>query len=495
MTDAYDRAVARIEKFLNGVSLAMDAGEHWVTVNAGSASGGKGGGSHVMLDGEGRVKAGMGGRYKGVKVDKIPRKKFMNEKAYQRKQAAEHKSMDYTLPDKVDSNLIIQNRDRTGVGSQVQIQSIAAHPDYDRLSSSRTLADGAPVVAYGSIPKDQLGRIETVTDAKGQKVNVQYAVMEASDVAASHDMHGAPNDKFYSTDPNQTRAIAGNGRIAGLQRAYEQGTAGDYKNGLIDDETHGIPVDKIAGMQNPVLVRVMQPKDVTADIGDRSNTAGGLSMTAVEQAKTDMRRIDMANTDTYSDGNPTIDSVRAFVNRLPVSERGTLIDTDGYPTRQAQERMKAAMFAAAYDNDHLNRLASQAANPESARIMQGLQRSAGDVASIAQSNPKIRELIGNSAERVILASRNGKVTDAENTGSDMFKSSADNDTEDQIVRIFTRSKSSQEIHQKVSAVARALKVEADKENDTEFSMFASAPKKSDADVVKATLASFERSAA
>ena len=86
MTDAYDRAVARIEKFLNGVSLAMDAGEHWVTVNAGSASGGEGGGSHVMLDGEGRVKAGMGGKFTGTRIDDIPRKKFMNEQAYQRKQ-------------------------------------------------------------------------------------------------------------------------------------------------------------------------------------------------------------------------------------------------------------------------------------------------------------------------------------------------------------------------------------------------------------------------
>lgn len=86
MTDAYNRAVARIEKFLNGVSLAMDAGEHWVTVNAGSASGGEGGGSHVMLDGEGRVKAGMGGKFTGTRIDDIPRKKFMGEKAYQRKQ-------------------------------------------------------------------------------------------------------------------------------------------------------------------------------------------------------------------------------------------------------------------------------------------------------------------------------------------------------------------------------------------------------------------------
>ena len=85
MGTARDEAVSQIEAYLRRTLLAMDAGEHWVTVNAGSKTGGEGGGSHVMLDGEGRVVAGMGGKFRGTKVDDIPRKKFINEKAYQRK--------------------------------------------------------------------------------------------------------------------------------------------------------------------------------------------------------------------------------------------------------------------------------------------------------------------------------------------------------------------------------------------------------------------------
>ena len=61
-----------VTAFLDGArwarqrSLAADAdGEHWITVNGGSKTGGKGGGSHVKLDGEGRIVAGMGGKFSG----------------------------------------------------------------------------------------------------------------------------------------------------------------------------------------------------------------------------------------------------------------------------------------------------------------------------------------------------------------------------------------------------------------------------------------------
>lgn len=475
--NASDRRL--LAALLSGHAVTSDAGEHWVTMGRGE------GGAHVLLDKDGRVKAGLGGKYRNVKVDNIPRKNFINEEAYQRKTAGQ-RGMDYSLPAKVDSKLIIQNRDRSGGASQSQIMSIAANPDYDRLSESKTLADGAPVVAYGRIPKERMGKVITVTDANGNKLRVQYAVMEASDVAASHNEHGTANPAFYSDDPSITRAIAGNGRIAGLQRAYDQGSGEDYRNALIDDADHGVDVGEISGMHQPVLVRVMQPKDVTADIGDRSNTASNLTMTATEAAKQDATRISLHDIDTYSDGSPTNKEVRDFVARLPVSERGSLIDKDGIPTRQAQERMKAAMFAAAYNNDHLTRLASQASNPEQKRIIDGLQRSAGNVAKITESNPEIRDMISSAAERVIETARNDKLTAAETSG-DMFKSSDEDLAELALVRIFTRSKSVPEIQSKLDTVAAALKAEADK---PDFDLFGEVEKRPAHEVILTSLANW-----
>lgn len=76
--------LARAYKRILSGKLAQDAGEHWVTVNAGSKEGGEGGGSHVLLDGEGRVIAGMGGKFKGQNIDRIERKKFINQNAWSR---------------------------------------------------------------------------------------------------------------------------------------------------------------------------------------------------------------------------------------------------------------------------------------------------------------------------------------------------------------------------------------------------------------------------
>ena len=70
---AQDRAQSEIATKLN----SEKDGEHWVTVNAEN-----GNGQHVLLSGEGRVLAGMGGKFTGVKIDNIPRKKFINEKAW-----------------------------------------------------------------------------------------------------------------------------------------------------------------------------------------------------------------------------------------------------------------------------------------------------------------------------------------------------------------------------------------------------------------------------
>lgn len=474
---AQDRAQSEIATKLNNEK----DGEHWVTVNAEN-----GNGQHVLLSGEGRVLAGMGGKFTGVKIDNIPRKKFINERAWQRKEQANKKTMNYTLPAKVHPEHI-QNRDRSGEASREQIIAIAKDPDYDRLSASRTLADGAPVVAYGKIPAANLGHIVRATDAKGKKINVQYAVVDAADVAASHNYSGDRNDKFYSDDPNVTRAIAGNGRIAAMQRAYKQGTAGDYKDALIDDPTHGIDIESIVKIKNPVLVRVMQPGDVTADIGDRSNTAGGMNLSAMEQAQNDTKRIDLKGIETYADGSPTPAAVSAFIDQMPESERGNLRDADGYPTRQAQERLKAAMFAKAYNSEPLLHIASQAASMEQARIVKGLQGAAARVADIAESNPEIRDLIAGAAERAIGEARTmGNIADI-GIERDMFKTEESDAAERAITKIF-KATSAREITGKLNAVAKALKAEADR---PEFDLFGAVEKRPAAEVIAEALKRYE----
>ena len=128
---------------------------------------------------------------------------------------------------------------------------------------------------------------------------------------------------------------------------------GNYNDELLLDDSHGVNSDVIEKMKKPVLVRVMQAKDITKDIGDKTNTQSNLQLSSVEQANNDKNRVKFDEVETYANGEPTIKAVSEFVYKLPVAERGNLIDSDGKPTKQAQERLKGALFAKAYNDDTL----------------------------------------------------------------------------------------------------------------------------------------------
>lgn len=514
-----------VTAFLDGArwarlrSLAADAdGEHWITVNGGSKAGGKGGGSHVKLDGEGRIVAGMGGKFSGRKISEVPRKKAASSPApggaapaasqvpaaSAQPAAAGANSgnagspaggassggpvrahpesgravLDYTLPDKVPEHLILQNRDRSNMASTDQIRQIGLNPDYDRMSISRTMADGAPIVAYGKIPGEQMGRAVRVTDANGGKMMVQYAVMEASDVHASHNAGGISDPKYYSDDPNVTRAIAGNGRIAGLHDAYARGTAGQYKEDLKNDPDHGIDPAVIGKMKQPVLVRVMQPKDITPDIGDRSNTSNNLSLSAVERAKNDASRVDFKHIETYEDGKPTKEAVMDFVQSMPASEQGSLVDTTGAPTREAQARMEAAILAKGYPNEKIIRLATQALEPEQRRIISGLTSSAADVVNLGDSSDpayQVGPVFAAAAERAIRAKNQRQGADLVLNQNSMGAVSGNDELEREIAALIVSSVSSKQIAERLKTAARLIKAEGDHADEDLFGAYQKTP--------------------
>lgn len=65
---------------------------------------------------------------------------------------------------------------------------------------------------------------------------------------------------------NRGEVIQGNGRSEALRRAYEQGTADGYKQWLADHaEEFGLTREQVEGMENPVLVRVLDVDDARAE--------------------------------------------------------------------------------------------------------------------------------------------------------------------------------------------------------------------------------------
>lgn len=470
--------------------LAYDA-DTWITVKP---NGQENKGRSVLIDsGTGTIKAGMGGRFNGQKVSELGearRKKTarMSRREQIRKKRSEVSKMDFSLPERIDKSKILQNRDRSNKGSIMQMHAISKNPDYERLGVTNDFGSGSPVIAYGKIPERQLGKVVTATLPDGSKFKVQYAVVDASKVLTSNDINGSTNKDYYSDDPSQMRAIAGNGRITGLAQAYRQGTADEYLDNMATDDQHGIPEKVIDSIKNPILVRVMQPKDITSDIGDRSNVVNQLSMTPVEMANNDMNRVDFGKLEFYDDGMPTIDSIKSFVGQMPPSEQGGLIDVDGNPSRQAQDRLLAAVFAKAYKNDALTRLNSQALEPESRTILSGMMRAAPKIIQMENlpDGYDIRDIIAKAAERSVNAKRSGRKLEDEANQTSFMNSESDDEASGAIVKMFAdNSRSSAAIAKKLVNLAEGLYQEGSKES---VDLFGEVPKRPRNQVIKESLA-------
>ena len=373
---------------------------------------------------------------------------------------------------------ILQNRNRATPSSIAQMQSIAAKPDYGRLGFSRDFANGSPVVAGGQIAPEQLGRQDFAAASDGRRIPVQYAVVEASEVLPSNQADGTPNADYGNQSVQRIRAIAGNGRIAGLQLAHRNGVTPGYMSELVSDTMHGVSPEVIRRMRAPVLVRVMPSDQVTADIGDVSNTTGSLSLSAVEQANNDAQRVDLDSLQFAQDGSITPEAVRQFVRAMPQAEQGGLVDTNGQPTKQAVDRLNAAVFAKAYGNDGLVRLFAQAQDPEARLILSALAQAAPKMARLEGLGAlDIRGLVTQAAEIAVNARREGRPLASAAQQMDM---AADPDVS-RVLDLFARNARS--IKPVVDALSRAADFAYTEGTKPAEDMFGAVPRASRADVI------------
>jgi hypothetical protein len=319
----------------------------------------------------------------------------------------------------------LQNRNRSSAASAAQMAKIASNPDPDLLMASPTMSDGAPVASdlsvSGVVPEAQQGRTANVSTAK-RKIPVRYAVVEASSISASNFADGS-RDEAYATDPGKLVAI-NNGRTAGLLEAYRRGTAGQYR-AVIEEgqDTHGIPKEIIAGMNAPVLVRLIASADVTENIGDESNAGMTLGLSATEQAKNDASRLDMTGIEYDEDGHALPQSVRMFIAAMSESEQQTLAP-NGEPTKQAIDRLTAATFHAAYENSELVGLMAEATDPDAVNILRAMSKAAASMAKLKDAGDlDIRSVVVGAAMKVVNAARSGVSMKKFLAQGDMFDTS------------------------------------------------------------------------
>lgn len=324
----------------------------------------------------------------------------------------------------------IQNRDRSSKESRLQMEKIASAPNFNLLRESRSLDQGAPIIAY--VPEDMNilwgKRVDVSADPSSEPMTMRYAVVDADDVLTSNAVDGSSNPGFTDPTVAGARAIAGNGRIAGLQGAYRQVKATKYRADLTQDaKEFGISKRQLKKMKNPILVRVMDDADVVEGIGEASNRTGTLKLNPAEQAAQDARNVRLEEVEFTKDGEITRKSMDEFVKRTPDKEG--LIDSNGNALYDnIARRMRPAIFAAAFsDTRIINRFIAD--SPEDRKIMNVLQSVATEVVRLKKIkgeldfSPDLLEAVADVFETRREAKKiNGKGHEKELTGSLMEES-------------------------------------------------------------------------
>lgn len=294
------------------------------------------------------------------------------------------------------SLVVLQNRDRSKLAPVAQMNAIAANPQYGRVSFSRTTDTGAPIVSFGSMPDERYQGITDWVMDGGEKIPVTYAVVEADSVLTSNDWSGRAVDG-YGDDPTRVHAVAGNGRLAGLNEAFERGTATQYVADMMADRQQtGINPEAVGDLKRPVLVRFMPSEKVTTGFIDRSNQSAVLELSGSERAVQDASKLTSDKLKAYQfdeNGEPTRATLDRFVNDIgEPSAIGGLIDGDGKPTEAAKARVMAAVFYKAYRDPELTSLMSVETDK------QGMKRVLNAMAAFAPHVIRIREMSGGAID-------------------------------------------------------------------------------------------------
>mgnify|MGYP006945763411 CR=1 FL=1 len=346
--------------------------------------------------------------------------------------------LDLENPLKLSPEMLPPKRIRGSVASRLQMLSIAADPDYLRLSGERDFEAGAPVVAFGEIDPSRLGKIDWIIFPDGTKSAAQYAVVETDKVLTAYDLDGKPDEDYFSEDVSKFRVLAGHARVNALRLAYREGTATNYLEDLYCDEDHGIHRGSISKITAPILVRILPPKEVSAELWRRKMVPEAEQRSAAEQAESDARFISFQSIETYSDGSPTQETLMEFIRKLPVYERSSLIDESGKPTWLVLNRFKSAVFAKTYEHKKLTELYCQALEPKSRVIIDALELTAFKLQKLKALNNRNcpTNLIAEAAAKAISILTYRQDLSTSFNSEDLFVSPDRDERETAIMKIF-----------------------------------------------------------
>ena len=349
--------------------------------------------------------------------------------------------------------------------------AITEVPLDDFRAWSRGEKTGQPFAASASTaistPKFQrLGERSDVETPSGEmRTTTEFAVVDASELTASHSPGGQinpaypsdlqPRDRARLASQSQVREMAaklspqrldqsyttdqgapivgpdgvvesGNGRIAAIRHAYRanQQQASDYR-AYVSERARSLGVD-ISEMQTPVLVRIRTTDVPREAFAAASNVSVVAQMSTTEQARADAARVTddmMARFLPSEVGNSVLAPsnrpfVKEFVERLPSSEHGTLMTGDGLPSKRLIDRIEAAVLWRAYEDERLLSQSVETAQDEMRNLHYGLQVAAAPFARArALGASEVADQVANAAELLAQVRRDPNVPNLDHLSS------------------------------------------------------------------------------
>ena len=321
--------------------------------------------------------------------------------------------------------------------TEAEGRSTAHGPVADVASENAIRGDHPPSLT--PLPET---RAESYTPDAGTAIQTDMAVVDAADLVVSHDDEGRPDPRYpQELQPRERDRKAsqawvretsgklvpgllaaspttdsgapvvgpdgavesGNGRAAAIKRAYRMQleSAQGYR-AMVESEARKAGVD-ITEMQAPVLVRVREGEvDDRAQFARTSNAPAAARMSASERAKADVETAGRGVLEEYA--RDPVRAVGRFIESLPATERGAMVDADGRPSKELRDRVRNAVLWQAYESDGILRAAAESEDPDGKQLLNALTVAAPQFAEVEDG---VKTAVNAAVDRIAAARASG----------------------------------------------------------------------------------------
>ena len=272
-----------------------------------------------------------------------------------------------------------QTKAYTPKGNEVQAQ-------WDVVDASQLITSNTDTFTPNpDFPSDRQPRDRTRAGSQKQVNDIANKLQpnmlgESSDISTGSPFIG-PNDNVVDS---------GNGRTMAIRRAYKEGgeKAQAYRQFVSESAgKYGLDTNAVNNMQAPVLVRRNMSNMDRNQFASEANQTSVARMSSTEQAATDAKQLPDASLLSFgSDGAMNLyqssNYIKNFIAGLPSTEQASMMDDNGALSQEGKRRVEAAIIQDAYDAPNLVTAISETLGEGSKNILKVVTDKAPQISQI-----------------------------------------------------------------------------------------------------------------